>query len=88
MHAHTPWGTLQVAHGVISFCSDEVFSTEKFPDYTLKFLARRGVTQILHIALGNESPGPEEHKSAVGSAIKALDEFSEGSKIPDFKVSD
>ena len=59
MHADTPWGTLQVAHGVISFCSDEVFSTEKFPDYTLTFLASWGVTQIFQLALGNESPGPE-----------------------------
>ncbi len=88
MHAHPPWGTLQIAHGVISFCSDEVFSTEKFPDYTLTFLARRGVTQILQVALGNESPGPKDHKSPAASAIEALNEFSEGFKIPDFKVSD
>ncbi len=32
-------------------------------------------TQILQLALGNESPGPEEHKMAVGSAIEALVEI-------------
>ncbi len=53
MHADTPWGTTQVAHDVISFCYDEVFSTKKFPDYTLTFLASWGVTQILQLALGN-----------------------------------
>ncbi len=72
VHADTPFGTLQVAHGVLLFCSNEVFSTKKFPDYTLTFLASWGGTQILHLALGNESPGTEEHKMAVGSAIEAL----------------
>ncbi len=72
MFADTPWGTLQLAHGVISFCSNEVFSTETFPDYTLTFLASWGVTQIVQLVLGNESPGPEEHRMSVGSAIEAL----------------
>ncbi len=72
MHADTPWGTLQVAYGVISFCSNEVFSTKKIPDYTLTFLASWGGTQILQLALGNESPGTEENKMEVGSAIEAL----------------
>ncbi len=72
MQADTPWGTLQVAHGFISFCSDEVFWTEKFPDCTLTFLASWGVTQYLQVALGNESPGLREHKMAVGSTIEAL----------------
>ncbi len=72
MHAHTPWATLQVAHGVVSFCYNEVFSTEKFPDYTLKFWASWGMIEILQLALGNKCPGPEEHKMAVGSAIEAL----------------
>ncbi len=72
MHADIPWGTPQVAHGDISFCSDEVFSTKKFPNYTLTFMASWGVTQILHFALEHESPGPEESKIAVGSAIEAL----------------
>ncbi len=31
VHADTPWGDLQVAHGVISLCSNQVFSTNKFP---------------------------------------------------------
>ncbi len=44
MHADIPWGTLQVAHGVSSFCSDEMFSTKKFPDYTLTIFAIWGVT--------------------------------------------
>ena len=30
------------------------------------------MTQILQLALENESLGPEEHKMAVGSAIEAL----------------
>ncbi len=72
MHADTPWGTLQVAHGVISFCSDEVFSTGKCPDYTLTFLASWGVTQILQLALGNKFSASVQHKMAVGSAIEAL----------------
>ncbi len=72
VHADTPWGTLQIAHAVISLCSDEVLLTKKFPDYTLTFMASWGVTQILQPALENESPGPEEHKMAVGSAIEAL----------------
>ena len=88
MHADTPWGTLQVAHGVISFCSDEVFSTKKCPDYSLTFLASCGVTQILQLALGNESSGPDEHKKAVGSAIEALVMIREGFKMSDFGVSD
>ncbi len=53
MYADTLWGALQVTHGVISFCSDDVF------------LASLGVTQILQLVLGNESPGLEEHKMAV-----------------------
>ncbi len=52
--------------------SDEVFSTKKFPDFILTFLASWGVTQNLHFALEHESPGPEESKIAVGSAIEAL----------------
>ncbi len=72
MHVDTPWGTPQVGHGVISFCSDEVFSTKKFPDYTLTFLASSGGTQIFPLALGSESPGPVEHKMAVGCGIEAL----------------
>ena len=47
-------------------------TTKKFPDYTLTSLASWGGTQILQLALGNESPGPEEHKMPVGSAIEAL----------------
>ncbi len=75
MHADTPWGTLQVAHGYISFCSNEVFSTEQFPHDTLTFLVSWGVTQVFQLALRNESPGPEEHKMALGSAIEALVEI-------------
>ncbi len=52
------------------------------------FLARWGVTQILQPALGNESPGPEEHKMAVGSGIKALVGIWEGFKMSDFGSSD
>ena len=36
------------------------------------FLVNWGATQILQLPLGNESPAPEEHKMAVGSAIEAL----------------
>ena len=43
--------------------------------YYLTFLASLGVTQILQIAFENESPGAEEHKMAVGSAIQALVEI-------------
>ncbi len=88
MQADTHWGTLQVAHGFISFCPDEMFSTEKFPDYTLTFLASWGGSQILQLALGNESPGPEEHKMAVSSAIEALVGIWKGFKMTDFWVSD
>ena len=72
MHADTIWVTPQVAHGVISVCSDEVFSTKKIPDYTLTFLTSWGVTQIVQLGLGHESPGPVEHKMVVGSGIEAL----------------
>ncbi len=72
MHLDTLSGALQLAHSVISHCSDDAFSTKKFPDCTLTFLACWGVTQILQLALGNESPGPEEHRKAVSSAIEAL----------------
>ncbi len=40
--------------------------------YTLTLLASWGMTQILQLALGNESPGPEEYRMSVGSAIEAL----------------
>ncbi len=72
MHADIQWHTLQVAHGVISFHSDEVFSPGKFPDYTLTFLASWGVTQIFQLVLGNESFIPEEHKKTVCSVCEAL----------------
>ena len=49
-----------------------MFSTKKFPDYTLTFLASWGVTQILQLAIGNESPGIVEHKMLFHSAIEAL----------------
>ncbi len=72
MQADTPWVTPQVAHGVIPVCLVEVFSTKKFPKYTLTFLASWGVTQILQLALGHKSPCPVEHKIVFCSGIKGL----------------
>ncbi len=33
-HGNVPRGTLQVAHGVIRFCSDDVFCPKKTPQNT------------------------------------------------------
>ena len=38
----------------------------------LTFLASWGVTQIVQLALGHESPGPVEHKMVVSCGIEAL----------------
>ena len=38
------------------------------------------MSQILQLALSNESPGPEEHKTAIGSGIEPLLGFERGSK--------
>ncbi len=72
MLADTTWVATKVSHGVISVCCDNVFSSKNIPDYTLTFLASWGVTQIHQLALGHISPGPVEHKMAVGSGIEAM----------------
>ncbi len=46
------------------------------------------MTWILQLALGNESPGPEEHKNAIGSGIEAFVKICEGFIMSDFGVSD
>ncbi len=65
----TPLGVLYKLH-MVSFHSAlmRCFPLKNF----LTFLASWGVTQILQLALENESPGPGKHKMVVGSTIEAL----------------
>ncbi len=81
-----PRGTLQVAHGVIRFCSDDVFCPQKSPKntYSLAVLAESEVTKIFQLALGNKSPSPVEHQTVVHFGIEPLMMISEGFKISDF----
>ncbi len=69
----TPLGIPYKLH-MVSFHSAPMryIPPKKCPDYTLTFLASWGVTQILQLAIGNESHGPAEHIMPVGSAIEAL----------------
>ncbi len=61
------------AHGVICFCSECCFVVFFAPLNTK-------ATRILQLALRSESPGPKQHKNAVGSAIELLMMISEGLK--------
>ncbi len=56
---------------------------QKSPSHTLTFLASWGGIQILQLALGNESAGPEEHNSVVCSAIELLMMISQGVNVSD-----
>ncbi len=71
--ANMPRGTLQVADGVIRFCSDDVFCPQKTPKNTKAIvLAESEMTKNFQLALENESPSPEEHKTVVHSGIELL----------------
>ncbi len=74
VHADTPRGALQVSHGVIWFHSETMFCP-------WKHIPKSDVTWIFQLALGNKSPGPEEHINAAGSAIGLLMILWKGSKF-------
>ncbi len=66
-----------IAHGVIRFCSDDVFCPPKKSQkhkgyYSLGVWAESEMTKIFQLALGNESLSPVDHKSFVHSGIELL----------------